>query len=139
MRRTTSATPACPVREAARAFVFVEGLLRPSEPIVFAGDFNVADPGLAGLSTPGEGIDDVLVRGARALEVSIWSRARRTVNGVVLSDHAPVDCLARGDRMTLAEARALFPVLERIAYLNAGTFGPLAAAGGRGADCGDRA
>ncbi|MDX6411728.1 MAG: L-cysteine/cystine lyase, partial [Gaiellaceae bacterium] len=30
--------------------------------------------------------------------------------------------------MTLAEARALFPVLERIAYLNAGTFGPLARA-----------
>jgi selenocysteine lyase/cysteine desulfurase len=27
--------------------------------------------------------------------------------------------------VTLAEARALFPVLERIAYLNAGTFGPL--------------
>ena len=28
--------------------------------------------------------------------------------------------------MTLEEARALFPVLERLAYLNAGTFGPLA-------------
>ncbi len=28
--------------------------------------------------------------------------------------------------MTFDEARALFPVLERKAYLNAGTFGPLA-------------
>jgi L-cysteine/cystine lyase len=28
--------------------------------------------------------------------------------------------------MTFAETRALFPVLERVAYLNAGTFGPLA-------------
>lgn len=28
--------------------------------------------------------------------------------------------------MTPAQARALFPVLERVAYLNAGTFGPLA-------------
>jgi L-cysteine/cystine lyase len=28
--------------------------------------------------------------------------------------------------VTLAEARAIFPVLERVAYLNAGTFGPLA-------------
>ena len=28
--------------------------------------------------------------------------------------------------MTIDEARALFPVLERVAYLNAGTFGPLA-------------
>ena len=30
--------------------------------------------------------------------------------------------------MTFAEARALFPALERVAYLNAGTFGPLARA-----------
>ena len=30
--------------------------------------------------------------------------------------------------MTPAEARALFPVLDRLAYLNAGTFGPLARA-----------
>ena len=28
--------------------------------------------------------------------------------------------------MTFAEARALFPVLETVAFLNAGTFGPLA-------------
>ena len=28
--------------------------------------------------------------------------------------------------MTFEEARALFPVLESVAYLNAGTFGPLA-------------
>src|SRR5439155_10507010 len=32
----------------------------------------------------------------------------------------------RGRRMNVDEARALFPVLERVAYLNAGTFGPLA-------------
>ena len=30
--------------------------------------------------------------------------------------------------MTFEHARAQFPVLERIAYLNAGTFGPLARA-----------
>jgi len=28
--------------------------------------------------------------------------------------------------MTPAEARALFPVLDQLAYLNAGTFGPVA-------------
>ena len=33
---------------------------------------------------------------------------------------------SRFGRMTFEEARALFPVLERVAYLNAGTFGPLA-------------
>jgi hypothetical protein len=41
----------------------------------------------------------------------------------VLSDHAPVEVTIG---MTPAEARALFPVFERITYLNAGTFGPLA-------------
>ena len=30
--------------------------------------------------------------------------------------------------MTFDEARARFPILERVAYLNAGTFGPLAQA-----------
>ena len=30
--------------------------------------------------------------------------------------------------MTWPEARALFPVLDRYAYLNAGTFGPLSRA-----------
>ena len=30
--------------------------------------------------------------------------------------------------MTFEEARAQFPVLERIAYLNAGTFGPISSA-----------
>lgn len=33
--------------------------------------------------------------------------------------------------MTFEEARALFPVLDRVAYLNAGTFGPLAASTAR--------
>ena len=35
-------------------------------------------------------------------------------------------------RVTFEEARAQFPVLERLAYLNAGTNGPLAARDGRG-------
>ena len=34
--------------------------------------------------------------------------------------------------MTFEEARAQFPVLERYAYLNAGTFGPIVAADARG-------
>ena len=44
-------------------------------------------------------------------------------NGVVLSDQALVH-----HGMTFLEGRAQFPVLQRIAYLNAGTFGPLATA-----------
>ncbi len=40
-------------------------------------------------------------------------------NGIVLADGA-------AERIAFEQARAQFPVLERIAYLNAGTFGPLA-------------
>ena len=52
-------------------------------------------------------------------------RSARTTTGL-LSDHAPVEV---DDRDELgSEARARFPVLERFAYLNAGTFGPLSRA-----------
>ena len=69
------------------------------------------------------GIDHVLVRGAPATSLAVWPAEQRPSPASLLSDHAPVE--ARG-RMTFEEARALFPVLERTAYLNAGTFGPLA-------------
>lgn len=85
--------PVVPRAEAARAQAFVDALAEPGEAVVLAGDFNVADPELHGFSAPGAGIDDVLVRGARAIEVTIWPRERRTRHGVVLSDHAPVDCV----------------------------------------------
>lgn len=85
--------PVVPRAEAARAQAFVDGLAEPGEAVVLAGDFNVTDPELSGFSAPGEGIDDVLVRNARAIEVTIWPRERRTRDGVVLSDHAPVDCV----------------------------------------------
>jgi len=85
--------PAVPLAEAARAQVFVDGLAEPGEAVVLAGDFNVTDSELHGFSASGEGVDDVLVRDARAIEVTIWPRERRTLDGVVLSDHAPVDCV----------------------------------------------
>ena len=90
--------PSVPLAEAARAQAFVDGLAAPGEAVVLAGDFNVADPELRGFSAPGEGIDDVLVRNARAIEVTIWPRERRTRDGVVLSDHAPVDCVVEVPR-----------------------------------------
>lgn len=85
--------PGVPRAEAARAQAFVDALAEPGEAVVIAGDFNVTDPQLHGFSAPGDGIDDVLVRDARAIEVTVWPRERRTRNGVVLSDHAPVDCV----------------------------------------------
>jgi endonuclease/exonuclease/phosphatase family metal-dependent hydrolase len=88
--------------ELLRAAVFADGHARPDELCVVAGDFNVP----AGQSssqrelTDGDwgfsaacrkGIDQILVRGAAIAEAERWPRARRTVDGRVLSDHAPVD------------------------------------------------
>lgn len=85
--------PDVPREEVDRARAFVEGAAAPGEPVVLAGDFNVADPRLAGYSAPGEGIDDVLVRGAVVQDVDVWPVERRVQDGLVLSDHAPVDCV----------------------------------------------
>ncbi len=66
-------------------------------PCVLAGDFNLrADHlhELAGWSALGPGIDHVLVRGLSASPLAVWPRERRVHNGVVLSDHAPVEVRA---------------------------------------------
>lgn len=77
--------------EIERARAFVEGLARPEDVVVLAGDFNLADPALPGYASPAAGVvDHVLVRGAAA-EPVVWPVERRTVDGVVLSDHAPVE------------------------------------------------
>jgi endonuclease/exonuclease/phosphatase family metal-dependent hydrolase len=88
--------------ELLRAAVFVDGFARPDEPILLCGDFNLslrnshtlpdlvsAEWGFEGV-TP-SGIDHVLVRGLRAGPPQIWPVERRTHDGRVLSDHAPVD------------------------------------------------
>jgi endonuclease/exonuclease/phosphatase family metal-dependent hydrolase len=83
--------PDVPRAEVDRARRFAESLARPDEPVVLAGDFNVRDLALPGYSEPGPGIDHVLVRGAPSTPVEVWPVGRRTVDGVVLSDHAPVE------------------------------------------------
>jgi endonuclease/exonuclease/phosphatase family metal-dependent hydrolase len=57
---------------------------------ILAGDFNLR-PRLDGFGEPGPGIDHVLVRGAPASPERAWPVERRTLNGRVLSDHAPVE------------------------------------------------
>jgi endonuclease/exonuclease/phosphatase family metal-dependent hydrolase len=88
--------------ELLRAFVYVDGLARPGEPVAVGGDFNVTfersrtllDLTSAewGFSRPGTGIDQVLVRG---LEVTSgparWEPERRAWHGALLSDHTPVE------------------------------------------------
>ena len=87
--------------ELLRAAVFADGLSRPGEICVLAGDFNVTTarsrtlPDLGGpewrFSPPGLGIDHVLVRGAQAKRPVRWPPERRRVHGRMLSDHAPVE------------------------------------------------
>ena len=95
------------------------------EPVVLAGDFN-ASLTLPGFSPPHGGIDDILVAGSGG------HAARRLAGGAAPSEwrRALRPCTRRADRpaVTFEEARAAFPVLERLAYLNAGTNGPLARA-----------
>ena len=86
--------------ELLRAAVFVDGLARPDELCVLAGDFNVRvghSRTLAALAAPewgfshaGEGIDQILVRGGDG-RVERWPDERRRRDGRLLSDHAPLE------------------------------------------------
>ena len=119
--------PDVPAAEIVRAEAFVTEVAQ-GLPSVLAGDFNLRAEHLLelpGWSSLGPGIDHVLVRELEASPLSVWPPERRVHDGV----GALGSRTRRGeDRVTAAEARALFPVLERLAYLNAGTFGPLARA-----------
>jgi endonuclease/exonuclease/phosphatase family metal-dependent hydrolase len=88
--------------ELLRAAVYADGFARPGEPVLLCGDFNLgirtsrtlaelmsADWGFSG-ATP-SGIDHILVRGLPAGPPQVWPLERRTRDGRVLSDHAPVD------------------------------------------------
>jgi endonuclease/exonuclease/phosphatase family metal-dependent hydrolase len=67
-------------------------LASPDEPVVMAGDFNFT-PDLRHLGFTGEGpgIDHVLVRGGDPGPLHVWPDERRSLNGMLLSDHAPVE------------------------------------------------
>jgi endonuclease/exonuclease/phosphatase family metal-dependent hydrolase len=79
--------------EIVRAEAFVTEVA-DSLPCVLAGDFNLRAEHLrvlAGWSARGPGIDHVLVRGLSASPLAVWPIERQRDNGVVLSDHAPVE------------------------------------------------
>jgi endonuclease/exonuclease/phosphatase family metal-dependent hydrolase len=76
--------------EAERAAEF----LADAERCIICGDFNVPRFPLPGFSPPIEGIDQVLVRGLDLERgPTRWARERRTFQGHVLSDHAPVEAV----------------------------------------------
>jgi len=90
-----------PDAEVMRAATFADALADPREVCVLAGDFNItAERSLTlaeitgsewRFSPPADGIDHVLVRGADATAPERWPISRRRVDGVVVSDHSPVD------------------------------------------------
>jgi endonuclease/exonuclease/phosphatase family metal-dependent hydrolase len=97
----TSTDRAAAEAELMRAAAFLEVVAREDEPVILAGDFNVergASSFLAQLTSPewgfsatGDGIDHVLVRGIASEPLQTWPLERRSENGRVLSDHAPVE------------------------------------------------
>jgi hypothetical protein len=60
---------------------------------VIAGDFNAlaAHWVLDGYSEPGPGIDHIAVRGADPSAIHVWPDERRLVEGMLLSDHPPIE------------------------------------------------
>ena len=87
--------------ELVRAAWFTLSFARPEDVVVLAGDFNVtalASETLRDLTGPewgfsaaGPGIDHILVRGAGVSVTRRWDDERRARDGVLLSDHAPVE------------------------------------------------
>jgi endonuclease/exonuclease/phosphatase family metal-dependent hydrolase len=90
-----------PDAELMRAATFVDALAEPDELCILAGDFNVTAErswtlrDLLGeewrFALPGPFIDHVLVRNATQATTESWQKKRRTRDGLVLSDHAPVE------------------------------------------------
>ena len=85
--------PEIPASEIVRAEAFVTAIAG-GLPCVLAGDFNLRAQHLRelhGWSALGPGIDHVLVRGLATSALSVWPLEQRSQNGLVLSDHAPVE------------------------------------------------
>ena len=78
--------PQVPKQELQRAHTLVEEMASDGEARILAGDFNLYEPGL-----PGPNIDHIVVAGAAHGPLEVWPAGRRRHNGVVLSDHAPVE------------------------------------------------
>jgi endonuclease/exonuclease/phosphatase family metal-dependent hydrolase len=85
--------PRVPAVELERATAFAEGFAGADDTVVIAGDFNclAAHWALEGYSEPGPGIDHVAVRGAVPSPLHVWPDERRRRDGMLLSDHSPIE------------------------------------------------
>jgi endonuclease/exonuclease/phosphatase family metal-dependent hydrolase len=96
LHATHAADVRLPEAEVERAAQWA-GRLAGDDLCVLAGDLNVDTKRsqvfgrLAGFSAAGPGVDHVLVRGAEVSEYDHWSRERRQLGDLLLSDHAPVE------------------------------------------------
>ena len=97
---TSSPDARIPEAEVERAARFALERAAADDVVVLAGDFNVVGDAPAlqrltdadwGFSEPGPGIDHVLVRGGDVSALHVWDAERRLHDGVLLSDHAPVE------------------------------------------------
>jgi endonuclease/exonuclease/phosphatase family metal-dependent hydrolase len=96
---TSSRDSRIPAVELRRAVDLAIERAEPEDVVVLAGDFNVLGETQAlrelvedwRFSPPGPGIDHILVRGAEASPLRVWDASRRERDGVLLSDHAPVE------------------------------------------------
>jgi endonuclease/exonuclease/phosphatase family metal-dependent hydrolase len=69
-------------------------LVAGDEPAIVCGDFNAPQMGIAAFSPPIRGLDQILVRGLELERPpSRWDPERRRVDGLLLSDHAPVEAV----------------------------------------------
>jgi endonuclease/exonuclease/phosphatase family metal-dependent hydrolase len=86
--------PRIPAAELRRAAAWVDSFAEESDVVVLGGDFNVgphSGAALPGYSDPGPGIDQLLVRGAAPSPLRVWPDERRPRDGILLSDHPPVE------------------------------------------------
>lgn len=98
---TSSPDARLPDEELRRAAWFAVSEAEPEDVVVLAGDLNVTlqnsptlrelEGGDWGFSPPGPGIDHVLVRGGTSSPLTVWPEDLRRREGVLLSDHAPVE------------------------------------------------
>ena len=77
--------------ELERVRAFVDEVADGDEPRVIGGDLNIIRPELPGFEGAGDGIDHLLAARLQAGPLVVWPESRRVQNGVVLSDHAPVE------------------------------------------------
>jgi endonuclease/exonuclease/phosphatase family metal-dependent hydrolase len=85
--------PRIPAAELRRAVPSIESLAQATETVVIAGDFNAlaAHWVLDGYSEPGPGIDHIAVRGADPSALRVWPDEQRLLEGMLLSDHPPIE------------------------------------------------